>query len=374
MRYLDMPRPEAKAKEPSLDTGHDANRRTRVEKTYAELIEQPSVFQKALEYAERNLEDCVSALRNRTVAQVVFVGCGDSLFIGSTLEVLAEELLGGVCRSLDAFEFSAFRSGSVDSGSIVIGQSASGTTPTVLDSLRKAKTKGAFTIGLSNTAGAALLKEADFGILVPAKREGWPTQSTTAATGILALLLAKIAISKGKQTHLANEIISELGELPGKIENTIETNSDNIQKHIAMFSRDVYFQTTGCGVMYGAALVACAKLRELCPVHGSCHQLEEFHHYRTLKPNDPLILFIQGGIAAKRELDTALVGAYDGGKIVLVGSDIPSEMLKTADLICSTQSTNFYLQPILSMTAAQLFAYHLAQAKFANGIGYPMGI
>ena len=118
-------------------------------------------------------------------------------------------------------------------------------------------------------------------------------------------------------------------------------------------------------------MIAAAKLKELCPVHASSYPLEEFHHYRSLKPADPLILFVQGGDIQQKEEDTALVGAYDGGVIIVIGNSITDEMHKVTDLFFIVPETLRELQSIVSVIPAHLVAYYVAKSKFEADIGYP---
>lgn len=371
MKYEGMPRPIAKAKEPSLDTGRDKNRINRVKKTYSELQMQPEALENTLKYTDENKDSFISALCKRNIKRVILIGCGDSWFVGTCLEELIEKLLCCPCQSYDAYEFYSSHSHSIDDETVIIGQSASGTTRSVLDSLEKAKEKGAFTIGLSNTAEAKILKMSDYGLLVQAKREGWPTQATTSAIGAIAWLFASLCIAKQFNSTYAEQIISELKLISGKMKLAITANEEVISNKVYMFNKTIYFQSTGCGTLYGVSQIASAKLKELCPVHASSYPLEEFHHYRSLKPGDPLILFVKGGVSTEKEIDTALVGAYDGGKIIVVGSHIPQEMLSVTDLVCIVPETFPELQALVSSTIAHLFAYYVAMSKYEADIGYP---
>ena len=373
MKYTGMPRPLAKAKEPSLDTGRDEHRINRVNKTYIELKQQDETFRSTLDFTKDNMDKFIEDLYKKPIKRVALIGCGDSLFVGSTVEILIEKLLGCVCQSYDAYEFYTSRCDVLDEHTIVIGQSASGTTQSVLGALDKAKEKKAYTIGISNTEHAEILTNADFGLLIQAKRSGWPTQATTSAIGAIAYVFATLSMKNELNVEYAESILRELAHIPDKINKALVSTEDEIKNKVINFKDALYFQTTGSGGLYGAAQVACAKLRELCPVHASAYPIEEFHHYRSLKQNDPLILFLQGGQTNQKEIDTALVGAYDGGKIIVIGDTIPSEISQVSDLSCVVPKTISELQPIVSMVAAHLFAYHLAKLKFALDIGYPSG-
>lgn len=371
MKYEGMPRPAAKAKEPSLDTGRDQNRINRVRKTYDELIKQDERFRETLDYSEQHMDKFISDLRARKISHVFLIGCGDSWFVGMSLEILISKLLDCHCKSYDAFEFLKWHSESVDENTIVIGQSASGATASVLKAMEKAREKNAYAIGISNTAGTAILENFDFGLLIQAKREGWPTQATTSAIGAIAFIFANLALTRHMNVEFAEELLNELKCIPEKIADAIKFTEDTIKNSASLFLDTIYFQTTGSGAMIGAANVACAKLRELCPVHASAYPIEEFHHYRTLKPKDPLLIFLSGGNTEEKEIDTALVGAYDEGIIVSIGSEIPAEIRKVSDVAIAVPKTMEELQVIISMIPAHLFAYYVAIAKYTEGVGYP---
>lgn len=370
MKYEGMQRPKAKAKEPSLDTARDSNRICRVEKTYKELKEQGERFRATIYYTKSNIEKLCSDLKNKEIRRVILIGCGDSWFVGSCVEVLIERLLNCSSQSFDAYEFCTFHFDNLTPYDIVVGQSASGTTVSVLNSINRAKQKGAYTIGISNTENAQILNESDFGLLVQAERKGWPTQATTAAIGAISYMFSSLAKVKKINSSFNQRIEKELLIIGDKIDETIAGIENIIRDNTKLFTKDSVFQSTGSGPLYGASQVAAAKLKELCPVHAFSYPIEEFHHYRSLKKGDSLILFTSHN-STQKEIDTALVGAYDGGKIIVIGPSIDPSVACVADLIITVPSSVEELQPIISMIASHLFAYYLAIDKYNSNIGYP---
>ncbi|MFI3256914.1 MAG: SIS domain-containing protein [Spirochaetales bacterium] len=371
MKKVNMPRPMAKAKEPSLDTFDDENRKNRVSVTYKELIEQPQNFFKTLTYTEKNSEKFFSDLIDREINKIIFLGCGDSWFVGNSLVYLVEELMQCTCLSIESFEFEKYYHSHIDSHTLVIGQSSGGTTATVLNSLQIALEKGAYTIGMSNTENSKILLEFDFGLLVQAVRKGWPTQATTSAVGAIAYLFATLSVKKNINPIAANMVLDRLKTIPNLMEQVIADNDLKIKNSVHQFVSSVYIQAVGSGPNYAVAQIASAKIKELCPMHSSALPLEEFHHYRTLKDNDTLILICSNGSSLDRETDTALVGAYDGGKIITVGAHIPDEIGAVSDLICEIPYIEEGLMPLIASLPVHLFAYHLAIEKFNQKVGYP---
>ena len=370
MKYDAMSRPEAKAKEPSLDTSNDQNRKNRVMATYDELIDQPRAFMRTLTSVQPALQTIARSLKDREIDTVVLTGCGDSWFVGNSVQYVVETLTHVRCLSLEAYEFEMYYHHGINDRCVVIGQSASGTTQTVLRGLSHAKSCGAVTIGMGNTEHSTILTDYDFGIYVPVTRKGWPTQATTSAIGVLIALFCQIAQEKGINTSFVEKITQELDEIPSLMSEALSFNEEPIKTFCKSRVQEMYFQATGSGPAYAVAQIAAAKLKELCPVHASAYPLEEFHHYRSLKPNDTLILIAPQKTCKDRELDTALVGAYDEGVIVTVAESLSPDLEKVTDLFCKVPKVSEYLAPLVYAVPIHLFAYYIALAKFEAFVGY----
>lgn len=339
--------------------------------TYDELIAQPQAFMHTLQSVQPTLQTIAKALKGRTIDTVILTGCGDSWFVGNSVQYAIEALTNFRCLSLEAYEFEMYYHNGINDRCIVIGQSASGTTQTVLRGLSHAKACGAVSIGMGNTEHSTILAEYDYGIYVPVTRKGWPTQATTSAIGVLIALFCQIAQEKGLNVSLVENLTKELDTIPALMSQAIEQNEQSIKAFCKSRVDEVFFQATGAGPSYAVAQIAAAKLKELCPVHAYAYPLEEFHHYRALKPNDTLILIAPQETCKMRELDTALVGAYDEGVIVTVANEAPSELLKVTDLFCQVPKVSEYLGPLVYSVPVHLFAYYVALAKFEASVGYP---
>lgn len=371
MKYTNMPFPKAKAKEPSLDTKDDKNRKGRVEKTYIELMEQPVAFTNAIEKLEKEQETLISQLKKKNrITNIILIGCGDSWFVGNGINFVLEELMQCACTSMQAFEFLHYPTRNITDHTLVIGQSSGGSTSAVLDSLQFAKERGAYTIGLTNTNNAKIEEIADWTFVIPVLRKGWPTQATTSAMGCIVKLGCTISKRFDLNGSFAENIENELSRIPALMQEAIEENQEKIKSFAMQQAHLTYVQATGSGPSFAVAQIAAAKLKELCPVHACAYPIEEFHHYRSLKKNDLLILVSPQKRAKQREIDTAIVGAYDGGVIVVIGDSLHPEMEKVTDLFCKVPEVSEYLTALVSSIPTHLFSYYLADAKFKLGIGY----
>ena len=98
--------------------------------------------------------------------------------------------------------------------------------------------------------------------------------------------------------------------------------------------------------------------------------LEEFQHYPTLKPSDPLILIAPDQASHERAVDTAQVGTYDGGQIYAIIPEGEKDIKAAAAWSLELPEVHPLLMPIVYSVPLHLFAYYLSMAKFENQLGY----
>ncbi|MPN47954.1 hypothetical protein SDC9_195558 [bioreactor metagenome] len=90
-----------------------------------------------------------------------------------------------------------------------------------------------------------------------------------------------------------------------------------------------------------------------------------------MKSDDTLLLIAPQGRSKARELDTALVGAYDEGVIVTIANIVSDQLKAVTDLFCFVPHVSEYLVPLVYCIPVHLFAYYIAIAKKERCVGYP---
>jgi glucosamine--fructose-6-phosphate aminotransferase (isomerizing) len=121
---------------------------------------------------------------------------------------------------------------------------------------------------------------------------------------------------------------------------------------------------SGGGPAFGAALFGAAKVKECSPDHAIAIPLEEFHHYNSQKHGEPLFLVAPEGRSVSRARDTALEGRRWGGTIYAVTTEGDHTLDDCTDEIVALPPVPEALAPLVYTVPLQLFAYHVAQAKF----------
>lgn len=352
--------------EPSRDTANDAARLGRVDRTRTELFGQGSAIRDTLAAAEPVLTTLAKALLGRSIDRIVIAGCGDSWFAGLGVRHAIEVMTGVPVESAQALEFAAY--GVATSNTLAIGISSGGNTPAVMQALTRAKDGGAFCIGISNTPASPILTAFDAALMVHATRKGWPTQSTNATMALLVALGAAIAGASPAR----DAILAELSELPEVIDRLCSDLDAEMQGLAEQWAAADLVLFAGLGPNFAAASIGAAKLRELSPVHAFAIPLEEYHHYRSQKAGDPIVVVATDPASAERALDTALVADEVGGPLLaILSSSGHAEIERRAAATVLLPDVQTVLAAMVSIVPLHLLAFHFAKARAIRGLGAP---
>jgi glucosamine--fructose-6-phosphate aminotransferase (isomerizing) len=343
----------------------DQKRRKRVGYTWDEMWEQPEKIRETLSLEGQMIREAASQLGSTPINRVIMAGCGDSWSSMVAVRFLYESLLGIPCEPIQALDFAYYYHLPINDKTLVVVLSSSGATTRVVEALMIAKMKGAKSLALSNTAGSPLMEEADQGILIHAERKGWPTQSSTSAMAILYQFGVELArvLNASKKAEI-DGLEKALHETPKLIADALQTHTEAIAG-LAQDEADhpLYLYTAG-GPCYASAMIGAAKVKECSPSHAIAIPLEEYHHYNSQKSDEPLFLIAPSGLSVPRALDTAREGKRVGGRVYSVVCKDDDTLKDASDLQFLLPAIDERLAPMVYTVPLQLFAYHVAMAKF----------
>jgi len=343
----------------------DPKRRKRVELTLDEMWDQPKKINETLETERQTIIDAAAHLSKSSINRIIMIGCGDSLASMIAVRSFFESLFGIACEPIQALDFAYYYYRPINEKTLVIVLSSSGATTRVVESLLLAAAMGAQTLALSNTSASALMNESDKQILVHAERKGWPTQSSTSAMAVLYQF--GIELARKIRPDIATEITkleNELHETPALIAEVLKTQTDAVAALAKEeVDRHTYLFTAG-GPCYASALFGAAKVKELSPDHAISISLEEYHHYNSQKSEDPMFLIAPNGPGLARALDTAREGKRVGGRVYSIISAGSELLNRASDTSFALPIMDERLTPMVYTIPVQLFAYHVAMAKF----------
>ena len=354
--------------EPSSDAAGDPERLRRIALTKTEMMTQGAAIKATLAANAERLAVIGGELANRPIRRIAIVGCGDSWVSGIAVRHAMERLLGAVAEPCEAYDFSTYGLEVIDAETVVIGLSSSGRTKPVIDGLKGASESGAYTIGLSNTLASPLLEEFPGALHIRATRQGWPTQSSTAAMALMLALGASVAERRGND---ASALRAALDTLPGQVDAVAKELYGPAQEVARRLAGADLVLLTGAGPYLAAAEVGSAKLGELAPIHAYALQLEEYHHYRTQKAGDPLFRIAPDRASHARALETAIMSRGIGGFCVALVPEGETEIAGIADVTWHLPAVAEETRPVVYCVPLHLFGYHAAVERDAIGLGAP---
>lgn len=355
-------------RESSSDAPGDPERFRRVALTEKEMMSQGEAIRATLEANAAPLAAIATDLQDRRIRRIAMVGCGDSWISGHGVRHVMEQMLGAVAEPCEAFDFATYGLDVVDAETVVMGLSSSGKTEPVIDGLKGAAGRGAYTIGLSNTLGSPLMEEFPGALHIRATRGGWPTQSSTAAMALKLALTAAVAEAKGADvSHLR----AALAALPDQVDAVSQAFYDPAKKVAERLARADLVLLAGAGPHYAPAAFGAAKLKELAPIHAYAFPLEEYHHYRTQKAGDPMFLIAPDAVSHTRAAETALMSKGSEGYCIALVPEGETEIAEIADVVWHLPPVAAETAPILYSVPLHLFGYHAAIARDAAGLGAP---
>jgi glutamine---fructose-6-phosphate transaminase (isomerizing) len=342
----------------------DEKRRRRVELTRVEILAQPQAIRATLAEEREVTKATAAAFAGRGIRRIVMTGCGDSLAVMIGARLFFEELLGIPVEPIQALDYAYYAHRTSGPDTLVITLSSSGTTTRTVEAMLIARSLGARTLALSNTPGSALMTQSDRGLLVRAERKGWPTQASTAALALLCQFALDWAGIEGRKPELVEVWQAALDQVPDLIAQAIETHEPAIKAIAEREADRAIYLYAGGGPSYASALFGAAKVKECSPDQGIAIPLEEFHHYNSQKEGDPLFIIAPAGPSVCRARDTAFEGKRWRGQIYSIVTEGETMLDPHSDMVLRLPAMPESLAPLVYSVPVQLFAYHVAMAKF----------
>jgi glucosamine--fructose-6-phosphate aminotransferase (isomerizing) len=245
-----------------------------------------------------------------------------------------------------------------------------------LMALRHAKSLGARTLSICNTIGSTIPRESDAVLYTHAGPEIAVASTKALLTQVVVLhLLALHFASKTASLSKSRirELISELLELPNKIEEILET-VEPLRAMTRGYKEATSVLFLGRHVGFPAALEGALKLKELAYMHAEGFAGGELKHgpIALIDKGTPVIAILppaSSEIAEKMRSNIQEVRAR-GAEVIAIAD--PSHKLDISNLIRIPECEEL-LQPLLSIVPLQVFAYEMAVAR-GNDVDQPRNL
>ena len=306
--------------------------------------------------------------RIEKASRIYITACGTSWHAALIGKNLIEEYARIEAHVDYASEF-RYREAIIDSGTVVIAISQSGETADTLAAIRKAKEKGALTMGICNVVGSTISRETDCGIYTHAGPEIGvaSTKSFTAQMTVLFMLALHLGrgrgISRGECSRLAIAM-SAMGE---QIEDVLRL-SDHIRT-IAEETVDAdNFLYLGRGLNFPVALEGALKLKEISYIHAEGYPAAEMKHgpIALIDEKMPVVFLAPHDKTFEKVLSNIQEVRARKGRIITVTDKNTPELAKISSHVIEVPSSHPRTFSIVASVPLQILAYHLAVLRGCN--------
>ncbi|MFB2118233.1 glutamine--fructose-6-phosphate transaminase (isomerizing) [Parapedobacter sp. 2B3] len=339
-----------------------------------EIHEQPQTIRDSLRgrlYAEEGaitlsgLDRIADKLRE--AHRIVIVACGTSWHAGLLGEYLIEEL----CRLNVEVEYASeyrYRNPIVSSKDVILAISQSGETADTLVALENAKQQGATIFGIVNVVGSSIARITDAGAYTHAGPEIGvaSTKAFTAQLAVLQLIALKLAAIRGTiSNELFRTLLTELDEVPAKVEWIIQHQLDNIKDIAQRYQHAQSFLFLGRGYNFPIALEGALKLKEISYIHAEGYPAAEMKHGPIALVDDQLpVVFVATRDAYHEKIVSNIQEIHARkGNVLAVVSEGDHSVAGLAQAVMVVPQAHEVIAPLLSVIPLQLLSYYIGVAR-----------
>ena len=305
----------------------------------------------------------------KSLEKIVVIACGTAYHAGMIAKYAIEKWAKISVEVEIASEY-RYRDPIINQNTLVIAISQSGETMDTLMALRHAKAAGARVLAICNTNSSTIPRESDAVIYTHAGPEIAVASTKALLTQIIAVYLIGLHLAQVRSALSDNqvaELYNEMLELPGKIEQILET-----VEPLRVLTRNFADANTilflGRNIGYPVALEGALKLKELAYIHAEGFAGGELKHgpiaLIDAQSATPVIAIMPAG--HEHALDEKMASNIQevkarGARVIVIAEE--GANVVGAEYVIRVPVTHPLFQPILATVPLQVFAYEIAVAR-----------
>jgi glucosamine--fructose-6-phosphate aminotransferase (isomerizing) len=313
----------------------------------------------------------------QSLKKITVIACGTAYHAGLVAKYAIEKWAKIPVEVEIASEF-RYRDPIIDSTTLVIAISQSGETMDTLMAVRHAKSAGARVLAICNTNSSTIPRESDAVLYTHAGPEIAVASTKALLTQIIAVYLIGLHLAQANGSlsdQQVHEIYNELLELPGKIEQILET-VEPLRELTRKFAKNDTVLFLGRNIGYPVALEGALKLKELAYIHAEGFAGGELKHgpIALIDQGTPVIAILPAG--KEHALDEKMLSNIQevkarGARVIVIAEE--GVVVEGAEHVITIPVARPIFQPILATVPLQVFAYEMAVAR-GNDVDQPRNL
>jgi glucosamine--fructose-6-phosphate aminotransferase (isomerizing) len=244
--------------------------------TLDEILSQPSIWQSALEEADRQAPPW-RALLGEDETPLIFTGCGSTYYLSLSAAALFRRLTGRLTFALPCSEFLLQRPDALGAllerapKPILIAVSRSGSTTETVRAAEQYRAEGGRVLAVTNYPDSPLASLAEAALVLPQGQEESVAQ-TRSFSSMFVALNALAALLAGHDS-----LYRDMLRLPQAAERLIQRYHP-LARQLGEELNFERFYFLGSGVRYGLASEVSLKMKEMSLSHSEPFHFLEFRH------------------------------------------------------------------------------------------------
>ena len=332
-----------------------------------EIREQPDWVANALATERANVIALVDAMRERDVRLIMVAARGTSDNAATYAKYLLEIVAGMPVTSCAPSVFTLYDARPRLGNALVLGISQSGQGTDIVHVLSAARSAGALTACITNSAGSPLAKVSDHVLLCHAGEE-----RSVAAAKTYTTALAVVGMLVG---HLAEDerYLVALDGVPERMRGALAMEAE-IARVVERYRYMLDCAVLARGINHATALEAALKMTETSYIGSEPYSGADFLHgpIAMVEAGYPCFLYAPEGRAYAFMLELALKIRERGGEMVIISSADEILAQATTPLKVPVQVDEL-VSPFVYVLPAQMLAYYLARTRGADP-DHPRGL
>jgi glucosamine--fructose-6-phosphate aminotransferase (isomerizing) len=319
----------------------------------------------------------MSADEIRALKKITVIACGTAYHAGMVAKYAIEKWAKIPVEVEIASEF-RYRDPIIDAGTLVIAISQSGETMDTLMAVRHAKAAGGRVLAICNTNSSTIPRESDAVLYTHAGPEIAVASTKALLTQMVAVYLIGLHLAQVNGSLKDAEVeglYNELLELPGKIEQILET-VEPLRALTRSFAENNIVLFLGRNIGYPVALEGALKLKELAYIHAEGFAGGELKHgpIALIDKGTPVIAILPAG--HEHALDEKMLSNIQevkarGARVIVIAEE--GAHVEGAEHIIRIPVVPALFQPVLATVPLQVFAYEMAVAR-GNDVDQPRNL
>lgn len=308
----------------------------------------------------------LEALRGkaRSLKRVVLVACGTAWHACLEGKFFIEEFANIPCEVDYASEF-RYRTGLLDSDTLLVAVSQSGETLDTLGALESGAGKGP-TLAVCNVVGASICRKADMVLYTHAGPEISVASTKAFTTQLVALQLLALFLSEARGVMPANarrQVLHGMLQLPTAIGQTLKVDKE-VKEIAKKFFQARDFLFLGRGRCYPIALEGALKLKEISYIHAEGYPAGEMKHgpIALIDEHMPVVMVLQREKPLfEKTLSNLKEVEARGARVIVITDASPEELAGvSAQAVVRVPFVSHEVSPLLLNIPLQMLAYHVA--------------